>query len=310
MGLIQKIFYFHVPSWMVMFSSTFVCGIASARVPLQAEARRRSRRRRRGGARCRVRADRPRHRSHLGAQGVGRVVAVGRAADVGARAVDDLRGVPAPAPKYGGPGSDRLAAGLALFGMANVPFVYWSVNFWRTLHPKTSVVHVAGARRCGPRSGGARSRSCCSTSALLAARVRLEEQRGRLETCISPWTTSDGRRRSNRAARPAHSSDGFEVRGGVRNDDSSIRSLHCDRRLLVCAGTALPSGSAFAGQPAQVAQPEQRTGDGFEPVGQPAERPARAVARGAARHGRLRLRLGGGAGLPVEHLATAWRRRA
>jgi heme exporter protein C len=24
--------------------------------------------------------------------------------------------------------------------MANVPFVYWSVNVWRTLHPKTSVV--------------------------------------------------------------------------------------------------------------------------------------------------------------------------
>ena len=42
--------------------------------------------------------------------------------------------------KYGGPGSDRLAAAVALFGMANVPFVYWSVNVWRTLHPKTSVI--------------------------------------------------------------------------------------------------------------------------------------------------------------------------
>jgi heme exporter protein C len=42
--------------------------------------------------------------------------------------------------KYGGPGSDRLAAAVSLFGMANVPFVYWSVNVWRTLHPKTSVV--------------------------------------------------------------------------------------------------------------------------------------------------------------------------
>ena len=30
MGLVQKIFYFHVPSWMVMFSSAFVCGIGSA----------------------------------------------------------------------------------------------------------------------------------------------------------------------------------------------------------------------------------------------------------------------------------------
>ena len=42
--------------------------------------------------------------------------------------------------RYGGPGSERLAAAVALFGMANVPFVYWSVNVWRTLHPKTSVV--------------------------------------------------------------------------------------------------------------------------------------------------------------------------
>jgi heme exporter protein C len=42
--------------------------------------------------------------------------------------------------KYGGPGSDRLAAAVALFGMANVPFVYWSVNVWRTVHPKTTVV--------------------------------------------------------------------------------------------------------------------------------------------------------------------------
>jgi len=42
--------------------------------------------------------------------------------------------------KYGGLGSDRLAAAVALFGMANVPFVYWSVNVWRTLHPKTSVI--------------------------------------------------------------------------------------------------------------------------------------------------------------------------
>ena len=29
---------------------------------------------------------------------------------------------------------------MALFGMANVPFIYVSVNYWRTLHPKTSVV--------------------------------------------------------------------------------------------------------------------------------------------------------------------------
>ncbi|MGD9903683.1 MAG: cytochrome c biogenesis protein CcsA [Vicinamibacterales bacterium] len=42
--------------------------------------------------------------------------------------------------RFGGPGSEKLAAGLAVFGMANVPFIYVSVNYWRTLHPKTSVV--------------------------------------------------------------------------------------------------------------------------------------------------------------------------
>ena len=33
-------------------------------------------------------------------------------------------------------------AGLALFGMANVPFIYISVNYWRTIHPPTTVVPV------------------------------------------------------------------------------------------------------------------------------------------------------------------------
>jgi len=30
MGLVQKVFYYHVPSAMLMFVSAFVCGIASA----------------------------------------------------------------------------------------------------------------------------------------------------------------------------------------------------------------------------------------------------------------------------------------
>jgi len=42
--------------------------------------------------------------------------------------------------KYGGPGAKKLAAGLALFGAADVPLIYISVSIWRTIHPKTSVV--------------------------------------------------------------------------------------------------------------------------------------------------------------------------
>src|SRR3954467_7341343 len=30
MGLVQKIFYFHFPSWIAMFSAACICGIASA----------------------------------------------------------------------------------------------------------------------------------------------------------------------------------------------------------------------------------------------------------------------------------------
>lgn len=82
--------------------------------------------------------------------------------------------------KYGGPGSDRLGAGLALFGMVNVPFIYVSVNVWRTLHPQTSVVPTL------PTDMG-RPLWFCFTAftllfiALLNMRAKLEHQRARVE---------------------------------------------------------------------------------------------------------------------------------
>lgn len=42
--------------------------------------------------------------------------------------------------RFGGPGSERLAAGLAVFGMVDVPLIYFSVAIWRTVHPKAEVV--------------------------------------------------------------------------------------------------------------------------------------------------------------------------
>jgi heme exporter protein C len=42
--------------------------------------------------------------------------------------------------RYGGPGSERLAAGLAGFATINIPLVYFSVSIWRTFHPPRSVV--------------------------------------------------------------------------------------------------------------------------------------------------------------------------
>jgi heme exporter protein C len=82
--------------------------------------------------------------------------------------------------RYGGPGSDRLGAGLALFGMANVPFVYVSVNFWRTLHPKTSVV-MSLAPGMRPVFWWCVAAFLLLYTGLLAARVRLEQQRAGVE---------------------------------------------------------------------------------------------------------------------------------
>ena len=82
--------------------------------------------------------------------------------------------------KYGGPGSERLAAGMALFGMLNVPFIYVSVNVWRTLHPQTSVVPTLPVQMGGPLW------YCVFAFlllflALLSMRARLERQRVRIE---------------------------------------------------------------------------------------------------------------------------------
>ena len=42
--------------------------------------------------------------------------------------------------RYGGPGTDRLAAGIGIFGAVDVPIVYWSTQIWRTQHPQNTVV--------------------------------------------------------------------------------------------------------------------------------------------------------------------------
>jgi heme exporter protein C len=139
MGLVQKIFYFHVPSAMTMFVSAVVCGLASTIYLFKGRAS----------------ADRLAVAAAELASVFGLIVLV--TGPLWARKawgvwwVWDERitstfvlwlifNAYLLLRKYGGPGSEKLAAGLALFGMANVPFVYWSVNVWRTMHPKTTVV--------------------------------------------------------------------------------------------------------------------------------------------------------------------------
>ena len=97
MGLVQKIFYFHVPSWFAMFLSTFVCGIASISFLFT---------RRRGGDVIAAAAAElvvlfgliGLVTGPLWAQtGLGRLVAVGCEADDGAGALADFRRVSAVA---------------------------------------------------------------------------------------------------------------------------------------------------------------------------------------------------------------------
>ena len=179
MGLVQKIFYFHVPTALMLFLSAFVCGIASGIFLFRRSQR----------------ADR------VALAAAELTVVFGLLALVtgplwarkawgvwwqwDARLTSSLvlwmifiaymllR-------KYGGPGSEPLAAGLAIFGMANVPFVYWSVNWWRTVHPKTTVIPTL--------QGGMRtSFYFCLVAFLLlyllmlTLRTRLETARAQLE---------------------------------------------------------------------------------------------------------------------------------
>ena len=82
--------------------------------------------------------------------------------------------------RFGGPGSDKLAAGVALFGLANSPFVYVSVNYWRTLHPKTTVIGSLVPPMAGPMWFCFAAFTALSI-VLFMLRVQLEQQRARVE---------------------------------------------------------------------------------------------------------------------------------
>jgi heme exporter protein C len=179
MGLVQKIFYFHVPAWMVMFTSAFVCGIASLAYLF----------------RGRPSADRLAVAAAeltmlFGLIGLITGPLWGRKA-WGVWWQWDARLTSALVlwlifvaylllRRYGGPGSEKLSAAVALFGMANVPFVYWSVNVWRTVHPKTTVVMTLEPGMRGPFWW-------CFTAfmllyvLLLVSRTRIESRRAELE---------------------------------------------------------------------------------------------------------------------------------
>ena len=187
MGLVQKIFYVHLPSAWMFLLAAIVCGVASVRFLFR-------------GA--------PRH-DRVAFAAAELVVLFGIITLVtgplwarkawgvwwqwDVRLTSSLMGWMVAVAylllrKYGGPGSDKLAAGLALFGMANVTFIYISVNYWRTIHPTTSVVPTLPTSFGLPLWFGAVT-FLLMFVLLLRMRVRLEEQRGRLDAL---YLSTDG----------------------------------------------------------------------------------------------------------------------
>jgi len=82
--------------------------------------------------------------------------------------------------RFGGSGAEKLGAAMAVFGMANVPFVYVSVNIWRTIHPTTRVVPTLSPGMRGPFWFCAIA-FMLLFGLLLAVRARLEQRRADVE---------------------------------------------------------------------------------------------------------------------------------
>ncbi len=85
--------------------------------------------------------------------------------------------------KYGGPGSEKLGAAMGIFGAATAPFVYKSVDWWRTIHPQTTVMRTLGDKWPGAwyLVWFCTASFLVLTALVLAARVRLESMRSRLD---------------------------------------------------------------------------------------------------------------------------------
>jgi heme exporter protein C len=179
MGLVQKIFYFHVPSWFAMFTAVFLCGIESAIFLFGKKP---------SADRIAVAAGEV--AVLFGMMGLVTGPLWGRKswgiwwpwdARVTMALLVELTFIAyLLVRKFAGPGSEKLAAAVAIFGMFNVPFVYMSVNIWRTIHPKTSVVPTLPGGMPGPFwFSVAAFLSLCAL--LITARTHLENQRAALD---------------------------------------------------------------------------------------------------------------------------------
>ena len=139
MGLIQKIMYYHVPSWIAQYCAITVCGVASAIYLFKNHA-----------VADRYAVSAAELVVLFGLMGLGTGPLWARKAwgvwwqwDVrltSALLMELIFVAYLLVRRYGGPGSEKLASATALFGTATAPFVYKSVDIWRTVHPKTTVV--------------------------------------------------------------------------------------------------------------------------------------------------------------------------
>jgi heme exporter protein C len=179
MGLVQKVFYLHLPSAWLFLVSAILCGVMSIRYLINGNPR----------------ADRTAFAAAELTAFFGLLTLV--TGPLWARRswgtwwVWDVRVTSSLVGwmialaylllrKYGGPGSSKLAAAVAIFGMANVPFIYFSVRAWRTIHPTTDVIPTL------PTSFGlplwfSFIAFLCLFALLLRIRIELEDQRARVD---------------------------------------------------------------------------------------------------------------------------------
>ena len=179
MGLVQKIFYFHMPSAWIFLIAAITCGVNSARF-LFTKKPSADHWALAAGELAMVFGIITLVTGPLWARKAWGVWWVWDARLTSSLLLWMIFGAYLLLRRYGGPGSDKLGAGVALFGMVNVPFIYMSVNVWRALHPMTSVVPKLPVEMGGPLW-------FCVVAflllflVLLSVRARLESERARVE---------------------------------------------------------------------------------------------------------------------------------
>lgn len=139
MGTAQKIFYFHVPIAWLMMAFAITSGVAAViqlrKASLRAEA-------------TSLAAAELVLLTGLGVLITGPIwghATWGHAWTWDARQVTTgllwlIFGAYVLVRRYGGMGSERLAAALAIFGAVDVPIIYYAVKIWNTTHPSNKVV--------------------------------------------------------------------------------------------------------------------------------------------------------------------------